>query len=965
MATFLPGLTDTVPNLPLYQPDFGFFNQMMQRKAAMYEQGFSQVKSAYDSILNAPLNAQGNSELRDSYLQQAQKKLKNLAGVDLSLHQNVEAANAVFSPFWQDQELLMDYAKSKKINDEMQKAFALQNSTDPKQREQFWQTGVDYVNLSLRELRMSKRGDGSIGKVQVNNYVPYFDTQGFLDARAKEQGLTIKKSTTGNGYIIERTNGDGTAPLYEEWAARQLANSPQAMDTFRVQGVVDFKNKAFNIMEQTGADYNSAKAMLADVFMKEQKSNYTKTYNDINGKMAELKAEIDGKLEDFNKRGGNITPQELAEFDAKRKEYETLGNSRNYYSTQKERYSNPESEEYLKQRDEIINNGESFFAENRRDAFIKNFGRIRALNSSVKLELDPVAKMTADLSQDMAKLRQDWAKHVDDMRIKEQELQLKELTDKSKSSRSGSGSSGGSGSDGEDLNAPLAMGLAVKGLDKIGTYQRMLGNKKRFQDQFINSGLSVIMAAGAADPGSIKVYTDYLNTVLRTGKYVPSEDLKNAHKVLQEAGIIPDNYKLGQLPTDVYNRLYSVSEKKMTAQGLDPSTLSLMIDRQDAAIKYGKLKDIEEEATKLISQDKSLSQLYDASGKQLGKNAFLKNRFGTSNFDDYLAKRSLVEIDGQTVDIRSYAESGVFIDQIRRDWDKAEREYDRLLDKSKQRLGDIMAPYINEEGAFISPVISLRTDGTGPEERAQTIATQIMNDNNLRNQKVTRDGILPINIDQLTSVGAKEKEVAYVLQNIKSNPGGVIDQVLLTPIGSNGKASVKLMLNRKKIEDLLGKDGKKEVSNETLTALADGMEFDVTTSLSSIPEFETEFIGSGIDRLVLNKQGTVTAPQFIKDMGMDYSVTVDNYSNRYIINMKYPEIVNGVQVTKNEPMYIPIASSLAEVQRSLTTRLAQIHNYNRELLQKNSRKTTNPPYGVPETPQVNIWEQYKQSNNIR
>src|SRR4051812_19976960 len=137
MSTFIPNVTDQIPDLPLYQPNFGFYQQMMQRKNQQYEQGYSQVRSAYDSILNAPLTNTQNIAARDGYLKQAQQQLKNLSSVDLSLQQNVDAADNVFAPFWQDDKMLTDRAFTSYANQEMQKGFRLRDSQKKEDRDQY------------------------------------------------------------------------------------------------------------------------------------------------------------------------------------------------------------------------------------------------------------------------------------------------------------------------------------------------------------------------------------------------------------------------------------------------------------------------------------------------------------------------------------------------------------------------------------------------------------------------------------------------------------------------------------------------------------------------------------------------------------------------------------------------------------------------------------------------------------
>lgn len=963
MATYIPNLTDTGLDTPLYQPNFPFIASMLQRKSSMYEQGLSQVRSAFSAIENAPLNTQGNPELRDQYMRQAKDKLKNLSSVDLSMPQNVEAANAVFEPFWQDEELLKDYKKSKEINTQLQKAYSLMESSDPKQREQFWQTGLDAVNLSLRELKMTKRGDGSIDKVQVARYTPYYDVQGYLDKKATEQGIKIETQTTPGGYIKTVINGDKTGAAYEEWAARQLANAPQAMDVFRTQGSVEYKSKAFNIMEQQGVDYTTAKTLVADQYMKDQNQNYTEYFDKYNQQKQRIDTELQAKQKQLEANPSLFDATAKAEMDQLVSQSKQLTQQVDYYKGQKDRFSDTKGEYYTRQKDEIVNGGETFFIENRRDAFIKNYGRIRALNSQVKLELDPIAKMNNDNNIKYAEMRQDQAQHEDNLAAK---------------LSTGISSDGGTGTGGakktktaeEDLNTPLYLGTNTQSNDPIGGYHRMLGTKIKLQDEFLNSGMSLILASGKAN----KNYTEYLSTVLRTGKFTATQELKDEHKRLQDAGIIPSTLKLGDTPSKAYNLIAEIAEKDRTTGLVSGTDITLSMNRFNAGVQYEKLKAIEKTAQEKIKKDPEISRFFSGddfisvekyTAQKLGvknKAEYIKLETGKTGYQRTIGSSSVDPNTGYIKYKKTAQDAATDYDNTVK---ATQKEYTKELNKVKGKLSTIMNSYLNEEAAFMGPSIRLRTDGTGTEEKAQSIASQVMNDQNLQSQITTPEGIVPININALTTGTnqADAEEVAGVMKMIKSGAGNVIDAVDITKVGSRGKASVVLRINPKKLTDFLGEDFK--VSDATIRSIADkGLEIEVNTPLTSLKEFDTEFTSTGVDRLILGKEGRAEAPQFLKNMGMNYSILSDEYAKIYRINISYPDAKTGKIVT--QPSEIPITSSISEIQVDLANRLANIYNYNNSVKQSGANQSTNPftPQSGSSSNAVLSWDDYKKANNL-
>ena len=97
MAQYLPYIPETLPEPALYKPDFNFYDKMLQRKQSLFEQGASKVKSAYSSVLNAQLSNKNNIPLRDQYIKDAQEKLVKLSSSDLSLMENVNAAEGIWA----------------------------------------------------------------------------------------------------------------------------------------------------------------------------------------------------------------------------------------------------------------------------------------------------------------------------------------------------------------------------------------------------------------------------------------------------------------------------------------------------------------------------------------------------------------------------------------------------------------------------------------------------------------------------------------------------------------------------------------------------------------------------------------------------------------------------------------------------------------------------------------------------
>ena len=87
MPSYLvPAQQSFVPT-QLYQPDFESIGGILRTKQMQYDQGYNQLKSTFNSILNAPITSDENKIARQGYIDQAREQLKNLPRADLSIQQ--------------------------------------------------------------------------------------------------------------------------------------------------------------------------------------------------------------------------------------------------------------------------------------------------------------------------------------------------------------------------------------------------------------------------------------------------------------------------------------------------------------------------------------------------------------------------------------------------------------------------------------------------------------------------------------------------------------------------------------------------------------------------------------------------------------------------------------------------------------------------------------------------------------
>ena len=116
MATYLQGVTDTGLEPIGVSPNFPYMMNALQKATAAYDANFNKIATGYSNILNADITNTERGKLREEYLNKAKEQIKNLAGADLSIQANVDQADKVYAPFWEDKGMLTDISWTKQQN---------------------------------------------------------------------------------------------------------------------------------------------------------------------------------------------------------------------------------------------------------------------------------------------------------------------------------------------------------------------------------------------------------------------------------------------------------------------------------------------------------------------------------------------------------------------------------------------------------------------------------------------------------------------------------------------------------------------------------------------------------------------------------------------------------------------------------------------------------------------------------
>jgi hypothetical protein len=251
MATYLPNVTDVFPEPALFTPDFSFMDKMLQRRKALYDQGFAQINSTYNFVNRETTNPY-NAKVKEQFLKQAKDNLKNLSKMDLSQVQNVNAAKNVFAPFYNNFDVVGDQSLTEHWNRQV----SIGNSYRLQEGGKFFhQNNIDYINQQKNYFANDGPESWKEYYGMKRSYTPYYDYKKEVAERMKEFKPSHTKTVKINGFYVEKVDDKSYLP-------GEISNyldavlSDQAKTQMRIDGAVKYGNN----LDVLGKAYSDALA---------------------------------------------------------------------------------------------------------------------------------------------------------------------------------------------------------------------------------------------------------------------------------------------------------------------------------------------------------------------------------------------------------------------------------------------------------------------------------------------------------------------------------------------------------------------------------------------------------------------------------------------------------------------------------------------------------------------------------
>jgi hypothetical protein len=331
MATYLKGVTDYIPQIQPWTPDYNFYQNALERKQTSYDKGWDQTNSIYNSILNAPMMRGQNVERRDNFFKEVEGQIQQMSSVDLSLQQNVDAAASVFKPFYENEDIVHDIAYTRKYQDQVQHADYLKNCTDKdKCGGKYWPGGQRLLKYKANEFVNAT--DEEALRMQAPSFTNYVNVMDkatkAMDAAGKGQWEMVEDRLEG-GWIVRTKNGKQQISTLKNFMTAQFGDDPEVNEFYNAKAQLmgyEEPERLINTyeLEKLRSEATSQEELDAMVKERAERSRFDAAVTTIDKKAVEEKSGLEGMIERQAILDGIITNEGVLPGSKEAKEYKDL-----------------------------------------------------------------------------------------------------------------------------------------------------------------------------------------------------------------------------------------------------------------------------------------------------------------------------------------------------------------------------------------------------------------------------------------------------------------------------------------------------------------------------------------------------------------------------------------------------------------------------------------------------------------
>jgi len=323
MATYLQGVTDYIPQIQPFRPDYNFLGNVLQTRQTKYDASKKQISELYGSLLNGPLSKETNIKRRDEFFKVIDNDIKRISGLDLSLQQNVDQAQNVFKGFYDDKYLVSDMVKTKNHMNELEKG---ENSKYCYDQDK---CGGTYNETSMRKLQYKMEefkatSDDEALNFDMGSYDAYYNWQKDAAKNLKDQGMTVTQDSESGHYIVRDKNGKLVENALYNMFDQIYSSDPRVAANYDTKAYVFRKDSVRGLMPQ----YNNDEKAAEKAFIEQNMNNGIKALNKdltiVNNNHNQLK----GRQIELERKQGALTNREKQELELIKQRREEVGVTR-------------------------------------------------------------------------------------------------------------------------------------------------------------------------------------------------------------------------------------------------------------------------------------------------------------------------------------------------------------------------------------------------------------------------------------------------------------------------------------------------------------------------------------------------------------------------------------------------------------------------------------------------------------
>jgi len=264
MATYLQGSNKYIPQIQPYQPDLNFYKTVLETKSAQYDQGYTRVNNIYGTLLNSPLSRQDTSQMRNDFFSKANNEIQRLAGMDLSLEENQNAAFKVFKPLTTNPLFAKDIGYTKNLQKAFDRSEYFKNCLNPKEcGDKYWDEGVAYLNYQAQEFANAD-ADKAL-RMAAPEYVPFVNIAKEAFKYLGDSKFEMQTIQSDGRYNYTITNGvPAEAPLHNYLLA-MYGNDPNLQKMYRVSAYLQRKQYGEEHAEEFGGTQEAERDYVSKV----------------------------------------------------------------------------------------------------------------------------------------------------------------------------------------------------------------------------------------------------------------------------------------------------------------------------------------------------------------------------------------------------------------------------------------------------------------------------------------------------------------------------------------------------------------------------------------------------------------------------------------------------------------------------------------------------------------------------